>query len=96
MTWTGHGKVAVTSAGTPVPLATTKTKVHSIIITYDPADTGAVYVKDVNGNIMNAIKGAAAPVILLESHAADEIDLATIQIDVETSGQGPYVSHSVV
>ena len=94
MTWIGMGKVTVSTAGTPVALSANRLKVHSVIITYDPVDTGAVYVKDSSGNLMAALGASASPVIL-ESLGADEMDLSKLQVDVQTSGKGPIVCYSI-
>jgi len=95
MTWIGLGKVTVTTAGTPVRLSNVKLKVHSVLITYDPTDTGGVFVKDDSGNIMAALGSSSAAPVLLESLGGDEIDLAKIQVDVQTNGKGPYVAYSI-
>lgn len=95
MTWIGLGKQTVTTAGTPLRLSSVKLKVHSVLVTYDPADTGAVYVKDDAGNVIAAISATSSTPILLESLGADEIDLNKLQVDVQTSGKGPFVGYSI-
>jgi hypothetical protein len=96
MQWVGLGKVTVATAGTPVKLSNVTLKVHSVIVTYDPTDTGSIYVKDSGGNVV-AVMGAnsTSPVILDSGSGQNAIDLSKYSVDTSVNGKGPYVGYSL-
>jgi hypothetical protein len=96
MQWIGKGKVTVASSGTPVALSVTKVAINTLLITYDPADSGAtVYIKDNNNNVIAAMSSAAAPPIQITAPGGNQLDLRNFQIDSGTNGKGPYVGYGV-
>jgi hypothetical protein len=98
MLWVGLGKVAVATAGVPVPLSTLYAptlKVNTVMVTYDPADgSSTVIVKDRAGNIMANMSSVQAPPTVFTAPGGDQLDLRDFQIDVASgsNGKGPTVA----
>jgi hypothetical protein len=96
MQWIGLGKVAVGTPGTPVYLSPVPKKVHSIMLTYDSADAGAVFIKDRTGNVIAALgPNTTSPVSLDSGSGQNAMDLNEYWIDAPTGGRGPYVGYSL-
>lgn len=96
MQWIGLGKITVATAGTPVKISATVIKAHSIIVTYDPSDTGSIFVKDSSGAIVAAMgPNSTAPVILDSGSGQNAIDLSKYSVDTSVNGKGPYVGYSL-
>lgn len=93
MTITGLGKITVTTAGTPVQVTATPTKVHQILFSFDPADTtSTIFVKDAAGNKIGALALGQPPLPFGGgSDAGDEIDISTLYVDANANSKGPIV-----
>lgn len=92
----GLGKISVPTFGTPVPLASSRTKCHRIMVTYDPADgSGAyIYIKDVNNNIYAALSITSAPVTI-GGDPGNQLDLSTYKMDASANSKGGIVGYDI-
>lgn len=96
MQWIGLGKVPVPSSGTPVKLSLVRKAIHSIIVTYDPADAGSVFIKDPSGFVIATMRPTVSSAFILASGSGQNaLDLSQFEIDSSASGGGPYVGYSV-
>lgn len=100
MQWLGFGKITVTSAGTPQPLASVAgppVKVNAVKVTFDPSDGSGVtvFVKDSAGRIMSSATLSTSQPMDFVCPGANQLDLRTFSIDASTSGKGPFVAYGI-
>jgi hypothetical protein len=92
------GFVNVTTAGTPVQMSSTSLKVRGLSVAAfkakGTANTGAnIYVQDAQGHVLFTVpKGTTFPVPLSHPQLSQQIDLANLWIDADTSGDGLEVT----
>lgn len=102
MTTIPLGKIAVTTAGTPVQITTTPTFCHAIIVSQDISNTGAAHfgtstlvVSTLVGVVKSFLKPgttALADTLILKSPGGNLLNAADYWIDVAVSGEGLLVS----
>jgi len=85
------GRATVATAGTKVPLATTRTPASWVLCTSDPANANYVYIGDVNvRNLAAGPVGCPLDVgnwhILREVTGTPYIDLKDIYVDADADG----------
>lgn len=96
------GKIAVTTAGTPVAITLTAAQTAQLDGNRcsrleawpDPADTGTVYVKQ-NGVTLAALPHPTNVANPWSTHASEErnqIQPLVYSIDAATNGEGPFVT----
>jgi len=99
MTWKGLGKVAVTTAGSPVSLSTlipaSDAKFYALKITYDSSDTGTIIIKDRNGTAMANMSSATAQPVDFTGSGSNCLNSIDFQIDASINGKGPIVAYGV-
>lgn len=98
MQWLGGGKATVTTAGTPVPLKTSKYMCNTIMFTFDPNDsTATIFIKDASGAIMGALSTSGGTQPLVFGGPGDNsTDASKFQVDSSANGKGPYVAYGIV
>jgi len=92
------GIITVTTAGTPVPMSTASLVVRGVTLSAlkakGTANSGAnIYVQDAQGKVLFVIpKGTNFVPPLQNPQIAQTIDLSTLWIDADTSGDGLLVT----
>ncbi len=82
----------ITTAGTQLPAKTTKTLVTSVVIQANPANTGFIYVGDLNVESSTGIRLSAGEKfgisIDARNQGGDLIDLNKLYLDTSVNGEG--------
>jgi hypothetical protein len=97
------GKIAVTTAGTPVPVTATKTLCNQIVVSVLAANTGKTYfgtaalvkstfVGVVVQFLIPPATGAAATFILRPEEGGNQLNAADFWVDADVNGEGLLVT----
>lgn len=93
-------QVTVATAGTAVPLSALELKVASVVVQWDPSNTGDIYIGESDVTGTKCIKlNSGNPVIeiTVDDTAADEdmsvVDLAEIFVDAQVNGDKVNVAY---
>ncbi len=103
MTITPLGKIAVTTAGTPVRVTATATPCHAIIVSQIAASTGATHFGDstlVASTLVGVIKTFLKPAtgfgvadqMIITSPGGNLLNAADYYVDAAVNGEGLLVS----
>ncbi len=86
------GTKTITTAGTQLPIATSKTLVTSIVIQAHPANTGYIYVGDSTVDANTGIRLSAGDKFSISvdprNQGASLIDLNKLYLDTSVNGEG--------